>query len=110
MAAVEAQACGRPVIASNHGGLTEVVPEDCGIRFPVGDVKALEQILETLLDNPERMTEFGRHAIVNAARYSWDKICVQAEEIYRTEWPYEAGDTPTGTPGVKQMHAVAAAL
>jgi D-inositol-3-phosphate glycosyltransferase len=87
MAAVEAQACGKPVVASDHGGLMEVVPEECGIRFPVGDAKSLERHLEDLLERPERAAELGRRAVVNASRYSWERVCAQAEEIYRTASP-----------------------
>ena len=41
MAAVEAQACGIPVVASDLGGLRETVPAACGARFPVGNADAL---------------------------------------------------------------------
>ena len=37
MAAVEALACGKPVVASDHGGLKETVPDACGGRFTPGN-------------------------------------------------------------------------
>ena len=49
MAAVEAQACGIPVIASDHGGLRETVPRRCGGRFPTGDAAALGEQIHRLL-------------------------------------------------------------
>ena len=55
MSAVEAQACGKPVIASDHGGLKETVPNDCGGRFETGKPeKLVEKILE-LVDDPLRV-------------------------------------------------------
>jgi glycosyltransferase involved in cell wall biosynthesis len=41
MAAVEAQACGKPVVASDHGGLRETVPQTAGTRFRTGDASGL---------------------------------------------------------------------
>ena len=53
MAAVEAQACGKPVVASDHGGLRETVPESAGVRFRTGDAADLAAHLEALLDRPD---------------------------------------------------------
>ena len=52
MAAVEAQACGKPVIASDHGGLRETVPDTAGSRFRTGDAADLAAHLEALLEQP----------------------------------------------------------
>ncbi len=82
MAAVEAQACGKPVIASDHGGLREVVPADCGARFPAGDSARLAEEIERLLDDPGRHAACSAAALRNAARYRWDAVCDTLENLY----------------------------
>jgi glycosyltransferase involved in cell wall biosynthesis len=82
MAAVEAQACGTPVVASDHGGLRETVPAEAGGRFPVGDAGALAgTALRLLRDDGERAV-CGENARRHAAQYSWDRIASDAAEIY----------------------------
>jgi glycosyltransferase involved in cell wall biosynthesis len=82
MAAVEAQACGKPVVASDCGGLKEVVPDDCGARFPVGDSEQLAIEIEKLVDNQERYDFCAANAIKNAAQYDWKNICDTLEKMY----------------------------
>jgi glycosyltransferase involved in cell wall biosynthesis len=82
MAAVEAQACGKPVIASDCGGLREVVPAECGARFPVGDASRLADEIEALLDNPHRHAACSANALRNAASYRWSAICDTLETLY----------------------------
>jgi len=82
MAAVEAQACGKPVIASDHGGLRETVPETAGSRFKTGDVTDLAAHLEALLGNPDLRLEKGAGALRNAARYDWPRIVERCQEVY----------------------------
>lgn len=49
LVAVEAMAAGRCVVASDKGGLAEiVVPGETGLLVPAGDADALRQALETL--------------------------------------------------------------
>ena len=59
MAAVEAQACGKPVVASDHGGLRETVPDTAGVRFRTGDAADLAAHLETFLDRPDLLARAG---------------------------------------------------
>jgi glycosyltransferase involved in cell wall biosynthesis len=87
MAAVEAEACGTPVVASDHGGLREVVPEGAGVRFPPGDASALARALAELLGDQARRTELGRGAAESARRYAWERIAADFEEIYRRRGP-----------------------
>jgi glycosyltransferase involved in cell wall biosynthesis len=84
MAAVEAQACGRPVVASDAGGLREVVPDDCGARFPVGDAGRLADSVAALLDDPGRWAACSANAVRNAARYDWARICDTLDTIYQS--------------------------
>lgn len=49
---LEARALGRPILASDLGGLVELVGPDDGLRFPAGDASALAALLVRLLDEP----------------------------------------------------------
>jgi len=82
MAAVEAQACGIPVLASDHGGLKETVPIAAGLRFQNGDVDDLERKLKRLIADPELRTTLSHGALPNAARYSWTEVVAQCEQLY----------------------------
>lgn len=64
LAALEASACGLPVVASDVGGLPEVVEDGVsGLLYPSKDVEALADRIRQLVDAPElrrRMGEAGR--------------------------------------------------
>jgi polysaccharide pyruvyl transferase CsaB len=64
MAALEAMACGCPVVAPDIEGLRDLIRHgDTGLLYPSGDiVAACEQVLTMLQDNPE-----NRHRITSAA-------------------------------------------
>jgi D-inositol-3-phosphate glycosyltransferase len=82
MAAVEAQACGTPVVASDHGGLKETVPAEVGLRFSPGDASGLAAALLTLVNADELRARLGRQAQEHARKFSWDKIALTAGQIY----------------------------
>jgi D-inositol-3-phosphate glycosyltransferase len=88
MAAVEAQACGKPVVASDHGGLRETVPETAGARFQTGNAADLAAHLEALLaatcDDSDLLGALGRGALESAARYDWPRIVQRCQEVYAT--------------------------
>jgi glycosyltransferase involved in cell wall biosynthesis len=82
MAAVEAQACGKPVVASDHGGLRETVPESAGLRFPADDAAALAAQLDALLDSPDTRRSLAQGALENAAQYDWPRVAQRCQEAY----------------------------
>jgi glycosyltransferase involved in cell wall biosynthesis len=82
MAAVEAQACGTPVAASDHGGLRETVPAEAGLRFAPGAAPELVDALVTLLRDADLRARLGAGALENARQYSWDKIALSLDHIY----------------------------
>jgi glycosyltransferase involved in cell wall biosynthesis len=85
MAAIEAQACGRPVVCSNHGGLPEVINRSSGLLFRSGDLEDLTQQLRTLMDNATMRQQFSRAAVENARRFAWETITEELGEVYRSE-------------------------
>lgn len=58
--ALEAMACGTPVIAFSVGGLPDIVREgQTGALVPRGDTRALRQAISGLLQNPERRAVYS---------------------------------------------------
>lgn len=84
MAAIEAQACGRPVVCSDQGGLPEVVSSKSGLLFKPGDVDGLTGQLQRLLDDPGMRRNFSEAAVSNARRFAWESITAQLQEVYLT--------------------------
>lgn len=63
LSALEAMACGVPVIASDTGGVPEVVSDgETGYLFPIGSVAAMSQAAIRLLGDPEHHAAFARNA------------------------------------------------
>ena len=83
MAAVEAQACGVPTIASDHGGLRETVPPECGGRFRPGDAGELSTQIMSLLMDDARRASCGEAAAANAARFSWARVARALDRSYQ---------------------------
>lgn len=86
LAALEAMACGVPVIGTAAGGLPEVVENGvCGFLHPVGDVDAMSRSALSLLQDRIRwetfsqqarrraVEEFPRNAIVDRYRQLYEK-------------------------------------
>jgi len=81
MVALEAMACGSPVIASRVGGLqTTVRDRVTGVLVPDHDAAALADALGRLLDDPDLRWRLGREGVRWAAQHRWP--CV-AEAVCR---------------------------
>ena len=81
LAAAEAMSYKKPVIASNSGGLPEVVG-DGGMIVPAKDPARLAEAIGTLLRNDDLRYELGGKAVERAAHYSWDLAAEKIEKIY----------------------------
>lgn len=81
MAALEAQACGKPVVCSNHGGLPEVISQKSGLFFPVGSVEGLAESLRQLLEDADLYKSKTEASRSNAQRFSWPHIVDQLAHI-----------------------------
>jgi glycosyltransferase involved in cell wall biosynthesis len=81
---LEAQAMGKPVIATNHGGPQETVVNDAtGWLIPPGDVTVLSQCIDHALSiDEETMHWMAEQAVMNARRFSLDAMCQQTLDVY----------------------------
>lgn len=85
MVALEAMACGTPVIASQVGGLAFLIEDGVtGYHIPGGDSDALCDKLTLLLGNAEKRELMGASAAEEAKDYSWDKIAAQMIAVYES--------------------------
>lgn len=72
MVAIEQMIQGRLLIASDIGGLGEMVG-DAGLKFPPGDHMALAQLLRRVLDDPSLAVELGSKARARALIHFTEK-------------------------------------
>jgi alpha-maltose-1-phosphate synthase len=81
---LEAMACGCAVVASDVGGIPEVVADgETGRLVPPGDERALAEAVNALIANPASAAEFGSRGRKRAvAEFSWDKIAAQTAGLY----------------------------
>ena len=81
LVAVEAMACGIPVIATNQGGLKELIDKDVGLVFEVDDYKTLANDIEKILNKD---ITFDKEKIINKSNkyYSEDNLTNKVEKIY----------------------------
>jgi D-inositol-3-phosphate glycosyltransferase len=84
LVALEAQACGTPVIGTAGGGMRHVVV-DGGSGFLVEgpDPDRYATHLLALLSDPELSTRFAQAAVQQAGRFSWDATVAEIRSIYR---------------------------
>jgi len=84
LAALEAMACGSPVLASRIGGLPEVVTDGVnGILEPPGSVEAMARRAIEVLKDRTRHQAMREAALQRAAEFSADLIVPQYEALYQ---------------------------
>jgi glycosyltransferase involved in cell wall biosynthesis len=79
--AVEAMACGAPVIVSSGNSLSEVTGGAALVVDP-HDQAALTGAREQVLANREFAAELSRKSLARAAQFSWDKAAGRLLEIF----------------------------
>ena len=82
---LEAMACGTPVIASNVGGIPEIVRDHgTGLLIPPGGVAELAENIQYLIDNEDLRRKFGyaaRQLVVN--EFSYDVTAERLIRVYK---------------------------
>jgi D-inositol-3-phosphate glycosyltransferase len=83
LVALEAQACGRPVVGSGVAGLRSVVRDEVsGFLVDDHDPAAYAEKIGQLLDSPVLAAQMGRRGRLLAQRFSWTRTADRLEELF----------------------------
>ncbi len=83
LVALEAQACGRPVVASGVSGLRSVVRDEVsGYLIESDDPATYAERIGRLLANPELAQQMGRRGRLLAQRFSWTQTADRLEGLF----------------------------
>jgi D-inositol-3-phosphate glycosyltransferase len=84
MVALEAMACGTPVIATQVGGLAFLVRDGVtGFHIPVDDPVALSERLITILDDYQLREKMSQQSVEIAQKYAWEIIAANMNTLYK---------------------------
>lgn len=83
LVAVEAMACGTPVVASRVGGLVSTVVDGVtGYLIPWRCPEPFAEKLQVLLENPELRANFSRAARHSVERFRWKTVALRVADLY----------------------------
>jgi D-inositol-3-phosphate glycosyltransferase len=84
LVAMEAQACGTPVVAAAVGGLVTAVRDQVsGVLIDGHEADDWARVLRDLLGQPGRRALLGRGAVAHARHYSWSRTATGLLAVYR---------------------------
>jgi D-inositol-3-phosphate glycosyltransferase len=85
LVAIEAMACGTPVVASAVGGLKfTVIPEETGLLVPAQDASGFAKAIERILTNDLWASELRERASERVLEnFSWGGVAVRLSDLYR---------------------------
>ena len=85
LVALEAAACGVPVVASSVGGLQNLVEDGkTGLLIKGWDPAEYAQVVDYLLSNPFKSTEIAMNAVDKAQIYTWGQTAGRLQKIYQS--------------------------
>jgi glycosyltransferase involved in cell wall biosynthesis len=87
LVALEAMACGTPVVASNVGGLKfSVVDEVTGLLVTPEDDTAFAERIDSILANPQWQKKLGQNARERVeSKFSWDGVAEELDKQYLSQ-------------------------
>ena len=77
---MEAMASGKPVIAVNRGGPTEIVEHQVTGYLVNADVNSFAVALEALSSDPARLRLMGAAGLARVTRFGWDHFVARLDE------------------------------
>lgn len=85
---LEANATGKPVIASRVGGIPSVIQDGYnGLLVPPNDPEALARAILSMRNEAAKAIRMGRHGRLFAQDHDWELVAVQTEKIYEDVLP-----------------------
>lgn len=83
LVALEAQACGAPVVVSDVGGLVDAVHDGAsGLRVPPGDPEALAAAMARILSDPAQAARLSEGGLAWSRRFTWGTTAAHLRELY----------------------------
>ncbi len=84
LVALEAMACGVPTVASNTGGIPELITHgQTGFLAPVGDTEQMSEYVITLLSDEALYQRFSEACVLRAqTQFSVEQLTEEYEQIY----------------------------
>jgi len=83
LVALEAQACGTPVVATAIGGLRTAVSDGISGSLVDGhDPKAWSAVISRLIAEPQRRLLLSMGAVVHASHFGWENTAHKTLEVY----------------------------
>jgi D-inositol-3-phosphate glycosyltransferase len=84
LVAVEAMACGTPVVAAKVGGLPSIVCDDeNGVLVPLRTPRAFAEQLDSLLGDRARLRRLGAAARPTVERFDWHRVGDHVRSVYQ---------------------------
>jgi len=81
---LEAMACGKPIVASNVGGIPYIVEDGkTGLLFESENVEDLAEKIVTLLKDKESREKMGKAGKERAKEFTWEKVAERTVEVYK---------------------------
>jgi D-inositol-3-phosphate glycosyltransferase len=103
MVALEAMACGTPVIASEIGGLAYLVRDGVtGFHVPTREPAALAERIRFVLTRPDARAEISRNARQTAQDYGWPLIADRLLSVFHEMMERKAGLHPASISAAKR--------
>lgn len=81
-AALEALACGTPVISTRVGGIPDYVDNACGWLFEKGEVAWIVDLIGKICEEPEIASSHRAAARTKALVFSWKRVAEKMRTVY----------------------------
>lgn len=83
----EARMCGKPIVATDVGGIPTMLSPDAGVLVPARDPKALANAVYSLMQSAEELAAAGRRARIGLDYFSVSRVAEDVLSVYQSGVP-----------------------